>query len=197
MLQDRCESLIQVEYLAGCRGLCWPLEMQAVSRLCTGALSLLPSSLSSLFQLLEQKDCRLSGLNSSSFSTVLEAGSPGSECQRCGFGRTLGGLHTAAFLPPFHPLVSEVPCFTVGPTLMARLSSGTFQRPSLLMDESGATQTCSPRYRSGRTSWHCPSGLSFLPSAFSPCFLDPVLSFQTCSGWAHPLTVSGERMDAR
>ena len=136
-------------------------------------------------------------LKQQQFLTVLEAGSPGSECQRCGFGRTLGGLHTAAFLPPFHPLVSEVPCFTVGPTLMARLSSGTFQRPSLLMDESGATQTCSPRYRSGRTSWHCPSGLSFLPSAFSPCFLDPVLSFQTCSGWAHPLTVSGERMDAR
>ena len=68
MLQDHCESLTQVEYLAVCRALCWPLEMQAVSRLCTGTLSLLPRSLSSLFQLLEQKHCRLSGLNSSSFS---------------------------------------------------------------------------------------------------------------------------------
>lgn len=34
---------------------------------CTGTLSLLQSSLSSLFQLLEQKFCRLGGLNSSSF----------------------------------------------------------------------------------------------------------------------------------
>lgn len=185
MLQDHCESLIQVEYLAVCQALCWALEMQAVSRLCTGTLSLLPSSLSILFRLLERKDCRLSGLNSSSSSQFwrLEVQDQSvSVVGLVGLSRWFAYSHfPAVSSPPFHPLVSEVPCLTVG-----HLSSGSFQRPSLLTHESGATQTCSPQYRSGRTSQHCPSGLSFLPSAFSPCFLDPGSSFQT-----YPLVLGG------